>query len=374
MIQLANNDLVQLWVQTLGLMGHEVPNNILGQDIYPKLLGRMISIEAHHSSSLDQIPSETTKHERRFIYNYFQKIWKGETSVLEIGPFMGGTTRCIAMGMLSNPCRRDSVKLFTYDKFCGYYTREALVKYLQPLVRQNVLQAEDIEFQLQEDAHFKFLFDKIHKNSLYGDFIESFEGALPDTVKELDTTQKVFTPPSGESFEIVFVDGCKSWYGTKYFMSKICSHLSPGSHLIFQDYGWRSCFWLPVFLNVFRPYFRLVAYTDATYSFQLVQGLSSQIIHNMFPDSPELFGLERIREVFSVLTSEAQTLSDGNALLNLQLQLGAALAYLGEHEEARTLFDNMISMPMFRNHVSVIKAAKRCPGYRPDGPIYLSRN
>ena len=372
MIQVANTNLMNLWFQTLGLMGHEVTNNILGADIYPKLLGRMMSLAVHHPASLDQIPSETTPNERRFIYNYFQKIWKGQTSVLEIGPFMGGTTRCVAMGMISNPCRGNSAKLYTYDKFCGYYTREELVQYLQPLVHQNLIRAEDIESDIHEDAHFKLLFDKIHKNSVYGSLLESFEGPLPDTVDDIDSMGRIFTPPSGETFEMVFIDGCKSWYGTKYFMSKICPHVFPGSHFIFQDYGWRTCFWLPVFLALMRPYFRLVAYTDATYSFQLVRDLSAQVIEEIFPDSPEQFGLERLREVFRALIAEAQCLSDGNALLNLNLQLGATLAYLRQDDQARAHFDNMIGMPMFRSHLSVIEAAKRCPGYRPDGPVYLS--
>jgi len=39
-------------------------------------------------SQLDEIPSETSSAERRFLYNFFRKIWTGNKNVLEIGPFL----------------------------------------------------------------------------------------------------------------------------------------------------------------------------------------------------------------------------------------------------------------------------------------------
>src|SRR5688500_7215482 len=43
-------------------------------------------------AQLDAIPSETTPGERRFLYHFFSEMWKGQGHVLEVGPFLGGTT------------------------------------------------------------------------------------------------------------------------------------------------------------------------------------------------------------------------------------------------------------------------------------------
>ena len=72
------------------------------------------------AADLDSLPSETTPSERRFIYNYFAHWWPGEHDVLEIGPFLGGTTRAIGYGMLANHRRKPSTRLHTYDRFRLY--------------------------------------------------------------------------------------------------------------------------------------------------------------------------------------------------------------------------------------------------------------
>lgn len=43
-----------------------------------------------------------------------------EGNILEIGPFFGGTTRAIAMGINDN-CFAQNIKLLTLDKFEDYY-------------------------------------------------------------------------------------------------------------------------------------------------------------------------------------------------------------------------------------------------------------
>lgn len=77
--------------------------DFLGPDIYPRLLGRMLSLFAagpnkgkKYDQFFDEIPTETTLGERKFLFNFFAQIWKGHYHVLEIGSFLGGSTRAIA--------------------------------------------------------------------------------------------------------------------------------------------------------------------------------------------------------------------------------------------------------------------------------------
>jgi len=72
------------------------------------------------AAQLDAIPSETTPAERRFLFGFASEMWSGANSLLEVGPFLGGTTRALALGMLANPRRQERCKLFSYDRFTGY--------------------------------------------------------------------------------------------------------------------------------------------------------------------------------------------------------------------------------------------------------------
>ncbi len=85
------------------------------------------------------IPSETSIGERRFLFNFFKEIWSGNYHVLEIGPFLGGSTRAIALGMEANSNKLDRVKLYTYDKFSDYYNPERLENVLRPLLKKGSL-------------------------------------------------------------------------------------------------------------------------------------------------------------------------------------------------------------------------------------------
>ncbi len=84
--------------------------DFLGQDIYPRLLGRMLSKFAtapnngkKYDKFIDEIPTETTIGERKFLFNFFAQIWRGEYHILEIGSFLGGSTRAICVGDASQP-------------------------------------------------------------------------------------------------------------------------------------------------------------------------------------------------------------------------------------------------------------------------------
>ena len=70
---------------------------------------------------------------------------------------------------------------------------------------------------------------------------------------------------------------------------------APGSHFVFQDYGWYTCFWLPVFHAVLEEHFRLVAHVDDTYAFQLVHPLDRETIEERFPDEPTDLRSRRLR-------------------------------------------------------------------------------
>ncbi len=181
----------------------------------------------------------------------------------------------------------------------------------------------------------------------------------------------IFRLQPGVVFEAVFVDGCKSWYGTKYFMKEIADNMQQGCHFIFQDYGANTCFWIPCFTAMMADFFKLVAHVDSTYTFQLIKPLTSQAIESNFTDSPEAFGKANFDLIFYELVKSASNRSDIKSVLNYKLQHAASLAYLGHYDIARQKIVELLALPEFRKYRPWILAALEIPTYRPEGNIYL---
>ncbi|MFQ5674441.1 MAG: class I SAM-dependent methyltransferase [bacterium] len=351
--------------------------DLVGRDIYPRLLGRMLSLSAlsgegkKYDQFLDEIPTETTIGERKFLFNFFAHLWGGHYHVLEIGPFLGGSTRAMAAGMHLNPNRLERCRLYTYDKFTDYYNPQRLLEFLSPLFEKGVLQ-DEVRSQIEQSADFQSIFSLIHKGHDYYRLIKHEQGVLPNLAEQQDTLPNIFKLPAGLMFDVVFVDGCKSWYGTKYFMCELCDHMVPGSYFVFQDYGAFTCFWIPVFVAMLADHFKLLAYVDNTYAFRLNKPLDAEEIHRRFPDSPEQMGRSNLNLIFTELLKTAMVWNDTFTLVNFHLQHAAALAYIGDRDAAREKIVDLLKRPELTKYRNWILLSLNIPTYRPvEGNIYL---
>lgn len=347
--------------------------DLIGPDVFPKLLGRLLVLvveNGKHAGQLNQIYSETTVHERRFLYNFFASVWAGRQNVLEVGPFLGGTTRAIAMGMMLNPMRSPSSRLYTYDKFVDYYKAERFDSLVNLLVEGGLL-GREVREGLSGSTSFKEIFDAIHEGHEYYSLIELNERALPESADEAPLLENLFELDSALRFDAIFVDGCKSWYSTKHFMKEAADCAEPGAYFIFQDYGWYTCFWIPVFLRIMSKHFKLLACVDNTYTFKLLKPLDKDELDKLYPDSPESLGWEFFDALFTDLISEAAVRDDSYAQFVHQLHHAAALAYIGDLDGARSGLDLLSSRPYPPGYKELIRRSRESPTYNSQGPIYL---
>lgn len=320
---------------------------------------------------LDALPSETTGAERRFLYSFFAHNWSGDANVVEVGPFIGGTTRAIALGMLANPRRNPDVRLYTYDRFGGYYEPDALAEYLDPLFASGLLGKREREAVTQA-GRFGDAFDAIHRDTAYGELVVARDRPLPDMPEEAKEDDLFDLDPDIE-VDAVFVDGCKSWYATKYFMRRVLDAARPGSHVIFQDYGWYTCFWIPAFVHAMGDAMTLTARVDTTYAFHFTKPVSGAVVDEHYPDRPEGLGRAWFDEAFTIMNASAQARGDLSGAVVLRLQHAGALAYLGERDEARELIERVRrEVAPWGPHQYMIAQARESPTYRPGGePILL---
>lgn len=322
---------------------------------------------------LDMIPSETSPAERRLLYRFFAHVWKGSGDVVEIGPFLGGTTRSIALGMLANPAREADARLHTYDRFEEYYYGEELRAYVEPLVEAGVLDAAAVEAigagASFEDAGFYDLFSRIHQGTSYEQLLVVRNEPVPDSPEEAGGAS--FRLPDARPLSAFFVDGCKSWYSTKHFLREAVQRSSPGAFFLFQDYGWYTDFWIPAVVQLARDALTLVAYVDQTYAFQLVRPIAD--LDELVPDRAEDVGASRLATAFDTLIADASRRGDARASVVHGIQAAAALAYVGAKDEARSRLRELARAHGSGPHAEALEAAMTNPTHRqvwtPDGLV-----
>ncbi|MBD1912361.1 MULTISPECIES: hypothetical protein [unclassified Leptolyngbya] len=327
------------------------------------------------SAQLDEVPSEVSAKERRFLYNYFAKFWPGNEDVFEIGPFLGGTSRAIALGMAANPQRNPETKFYTCDRFDEYYDPQQLSNFLQTSFEEGRLPA-DLKATVETSTSFLEVFQRFHENQPYSAFLVSQSQALPDYPEQVGQLEQEFEPPDSQ-FGAVFVDGCKSWYGTQYFLLKMAPHVHKGTIFLFQDYGWYTCFWIPLVVQRLADHFEPIAHVGSTYTFRLTQELRVETVGDRLPDTLSTIDKGWIDDAFAALFLQAHARQDTRALAVYTLQWGAALAYLGCVDEAKATLVSLLTQPWVKEVEPFLKNALMFPTYtgqRDQIPLFTEQN
>ncbi len=353
---------------------HDLRASLYGTDISPRLLGKLLArpVAPELDARLDGIPTATTVLERRFLLRYVAYFWDGQGDVFENGPLLGGTTRALAFGMLAHADRDKDTLLHTHDWFSSRVELDLPPGTFEQMAARGTISGQ-IKREMEASGSFQALYDSLHAGQDYSPLVRSYEAYLPGHRGDVPAHgETVFEPPPGRAFSIVFVDGCKSWYGTRHWIERMCDRIPAGSHVIMQDYGWYSCFWLPALIGSLPEHFRLVAHIDDTYAFELTRELRLETVVARFPDEPEDFGREAFDELFVRLIVDAGERNDIHSIVALTIQHAAALATLGLKDEARGRIEAMRGRPEFAAYRGrFIEAALRSPTYTPEGPVML---
>jgi hypothetical protein len=242
--------------------------------------------------------------------------------------------------MMDNMNCQPSAKLRTYDRFRYYMDQDSLRRMLEPCLAGGALTKDDFD-KIGETADFESVFHRLHRNHDYYSLIEPINGPLPDFPEDLESSNDIFRLCEGLSLDAVFVDGCKSWFGTRYFMELVLPHSKPGAWFIFQDYRHHPCFWLPAFIGTFDDVFHLGMYVDHTYAFQLQRFVDADEVRSRFPVEPKEWSELHFSQLFARLIQQAFERDDVGGRWACTVQWAAALAYNGNLSEARRILRNL---------------------------------
>jgi hypothetical protein len=130
------------------------------------------------------------------------------------------------MGMRENLNRDLKAKLHTFDLFESYYCADPLASKLKPMLDAGVLSPNSLEaISKDENARFRGVFEEIHNAEPYYETIVLESSALPDHPSEGASSS--FTLSHIRKMGAFFIDGCKSWYATKFFLCESFKYATP---------------------------------------------------------------------------------------------------------------------------------------------------
>lgn len=310
----------------------------------PSYIGTALSkfgISEEVKSHLNEIFSMASPNERYFLYNFFKHVWDGQGEVMEIGSYLGSTTRAIMSGIVENP-RAQNPSFTTVDRFNCPSVRTYLQEFLKAhdLYHGSADSKNDIETQ----NDWYQLFQEIHLKSPGSDFLNIVRATLPDETTDPFPPTLEAEINKSEGISVLFVDGFKSWFAMKMTMKKIVSKLNKGAYVIFQDFGWPVGFWHPCFIETFKIFFRHCAMIDDTHVFRYVGGMDEMMV-DIFPDTPKAWPKDKYKGIYEDLTATAFKNNDTFSLFNFSLQLGSAYAAIGCEEEGEAIYNAAESLP-----------------------------
>jgi len=198
----------------------------------------------------DIIPTMISREEKRYLYWLGKSFWSGKGVVVEIGPWLGGSTVCLAMGMKES--NHNSYKhLKVFDNFIW---REFM--------------QERAKLSISSGDSFESFFLKNLSN--YRDVVEHYKRALPDEVIVGDResagirfAEKDEVPILKSSFndpvDILFIDGAKSYNGMLYLLKTFHKNFIPQkTYFVCQDYKYHGTYWVPAIITKLRNYLKPV--------------------------------------------------------------------------------------------------------------------
>lgn len=276
------------------------------------------------------IPTMITTEEMRYLYWLGEHFWEDTGNIVEIGPWLGGSTACLASGMRHRVHPAKS-KCHVFDNFIWrdfMSTRASLPitdgSSFQPYFEDNLASFSDILV--------------VHRQALPDDDIPLDK--LADSIKSTGENDNIapLAWNADEPVEILFIDGAKSWTGLAHLLRAFNQSLIPDKSLIVcQDYKFWGSYWVPMMLEYFMDHFDITHNLNYnTVSFRLKRRISEEEFNNM----PGYKDLEVDSGIELLETASQRLMKMGDRLGGLILQ-GCKVRYylnMGEKEAAIRLF------------------------------------
>lgn len=228
------------------------------------LLGDLASPELQAliaKRAFDGIPTMVSPRELRLLYNFFS-VTPLDGAVLEIGPYLGGSTAAIGRGLALAGHQHPFITVDAFAWNDPGFLRD-LGKHIDRIGVGRAIAPSAVDTARAGDWHALFL--ELHKAAPYSAMLQPIRFRMPSA--NFTTEESLASVLPQGRIAAIFIDGFKSWQATYYAMRQLAGHLMPNTLLIFQDFSWFDCYWLPILRTRFSA--TMIAKVDNTAVFRL---------------------------------------------------------------------------------------------------------
>ena len=233
----------------------------------------------------DGIPTMVTPRELRMLLNFFA-VTPMDGPVLEIGSYLVGSTAAIATGLATQGFRGPFHVLdsFAWDAPAFVEVLKGDVEKLR--ARRGLEVRPEVAERVERGDWFE-LFADVHRGRPYAPLLRPMVRRIPNAERAddggFDLAPEI---PRGTVLSALFIDGFKSWPSTQTAMRALLPMIGAGTVVIFQDFSWYDCYWLPILANHLSANLSLVMKVDNTAIFRVADtaGLADGL--DAFGDGP----------------------------------------------------------------------------------------
>lgn len=278
------------------------------------------------------VPTMLSAEERRYLHWLARAAWSDVGHVVEIGPWLGGSTVCLAAGMAARSTAPRH-RLHTFDD-CVW---RAFMSERAPL---SLAPGESFEAELRRNLAEHAERVQVHVAQLPDEAIPGDADA-----EERREAGRGASPPflweRGEPIEILFIDGAKSWRAMRHLLASVHRDLVPGaSLLVCQDYKYWGCYWVPMLLERLSGSLELVhdVLGGDTVAFRVRDRLPGDEIESLAADVHSASAPTALADL-DAAASRLRRAGDRAAGYRLALGRVAFLAHRGELDAACAEFE-----------------------------------
>jgi hypothetical protein len=300
------------------------------------------------------VPIMVSGAEQRYLFWLTRTQWQDRGHVVEIGPWLGGSTLCLARGMAAaRPAARH--KLHAFDNFTwrAFMARFAPLPLADGESFERYFAANVAEHGTRIERHVLSLPDE----EIPGDGeAKGVRGAAPSA-----PAAQSFAWPAAEPIEILFVDGAKSWRGMRWLLACCAPSLAAESTLLVcQDFKHWGSSWVPLLIARLRAELELVHVVrrGSTATFRLRKPIARAFFEGLPDDVARLDVAASLSELDAMADWIAET---GDALGAAHVRLGAVqfLCHRGEERAALARFEDVQAAWPLRGSKGQLEDARR---------------
>ncbi|HUR27884.1 MAG TPA: class I SAM-dependent methyltransferase [Planctomycetota bacterium] len=305
----------------------------------------------HEAFALTGVPAMVSRSEQKYLYWLTRTQWRDVGHVVEIGPWLGGSTLCLARGMEAS--RQRSHRLHAFDNFIW---RDFMARF-EPL-------------PIAAGDSFEPFF--LRNVSAVRDYIVARSLTLPDEkipgdaqaeeVRGSEAPAAVeFSWDATEPIEILFVDGAKSWRGMRWLLKCVAPALIPGQTLfVCQDFKHWGSSWVPLMIARIEKQLELihVVQRGSTATFRLREALDGAVIEALADDVTKLDTESALADLERMAIWIA-TKGDDVGAAHVRLGAVQLLCHHGRPEEALARFEQIQSRWPLRGAKGQLHDARR---------------